>query len=625
MKKIELESKIKKAQEAYYNGSEIISDDEYDALIYELSNLDPKNKLLSKVGAKPTEEWTKERHIYPLGSLNKLNSSQEMEKWISEKLNGKQTVVIEKLDGLSIGCQYDNGKLVKSVLRGDGFEGENIFTNVVKMKDVVLNLKNNFTGLVRGEIILKKSDHKVHFETYSNPRNASSGLCRKLDGEGCEHLSLMFYQAVGDVEFSSENEMLEWLKENSFIVPNYKLCKSSEEINEFYQEYQNSKRDQLDYEIDGLVINCNDLKIQKSMGETNLRPKGKIAFKFANQFIKTKVKSIDWTIGKMGRITPVSWFDPVNLLGSNIQKASVYNIAYINELKLNVGAEILVCKANEIIPRVEKVLRGSESPAKHPENCPSCSGPLEIEGEFLLCPNSLSCPSQVQGRIHNWINELNLLEWGKTLIERLVESGKVSSVPDLYDLTQSDLESLERMGKKSAKKCLDILWNLTELPLEIMLGGLSIPLIGSSSIKLIMAAGIDTLEKIQKASLTDFEAVSGIGPGRAKSLFDGLKKNEEIIGKLLKAGIKVKEKKIMEKTDGKFSGKTFVITGTLSRKREEIEADIEGAGGKISGSVSKTTHFLVIADPSSTSSKAQKARSFGTKLISEDELMEMLA
>jgi DNA ligase (NAD+) len=617
----ELETKISKAQTSYYNGIAIIDDDEYDALIYELANLDPNNKLVVKVGAEPSNEWVKEKHLTSLGSLDKVNTPQDMSDWISDKLGNRQVMVVEKLDGLSLGIQYENGKLTKSLLRGNGLEGENILQNVIKMNGAIKNLSSSFNGTIRGEIVLLKSDHEEYFPDYSNPRNAASGLCRKLDGDDSEHLTLMCYDIIGDINFKTEEDKFNFLIKNKFITPNYKMCKTSQEVNDIWKEYQDKTRASLDYEIDGLVVYCNDIYFQESLGQTNMRPKGKLAFKFANQFIKTTVLEITWTTGNSGRVTPICWIDEVNLLGSNIKKASVYNIDYIEKLGLGKGAEVLVCKAGEIIPRIEKVIKSGEQTII-PINCPTCNSLLEMNGKHLSCTNISGCVAQLEGRIKNWIKELNILEFGETLITKLVETGKVTTIADLYTLTIDSIASIDRMGKKSATKVYNNLWAANEVSLEVLLGGLSIPMIGQSSIKTIMEAGCDTLEKFGQLKANDFEKVSGIGPVKAKSLADGLINNQQLIIDLLTNGVKIKEKK--QKIVGKLSNLSFCFTGTMLNKRAVLEKMVEDNGGDIKDKVIAGLTYLVIADPSSTSSKAVSARKFGTNLISEDNFLDMV-
>ena len=614
----QLSKKIKAAQEAYYNDSAIMDDDEYDALMYELSCLDPKNPLLVAVGAEPVEEWIKEKHLTPLGSLNKVNSPSEMTDWITKTLLKKEVLVTEKLDGLSLGCQYQNGKLVKACLRGNGSEGENIAVNALKMQGVV-NSVPGFSGTIRGEIILTKTNHFNHFPEYANPRNAASGICRRLDGKGCEHLTLMFYQVIGDEEFVSEKEQFDFLKKRGFKTPNFYLCKSPDKVSDLWKKYQDTTRKSLDYEIDGLVVACNDVAFQQSLGETNLRPKGKMAFKFANQFVSTTIKAFSWEIGGMGRITPRCWFEPVNLLGSTVEKASVYNIAYIEKLGLDIGAKVLICKANEIIPRVEKVIKSTNSVVKPPKLCPSCHSTLVMVGENLTCLNRKGCPDQITGRIENWVKELNILELGKAVIEKLVVAQLVSTPADLYKLTVRDIASLDRMGEKSAQNVYDSIWKNNPITLDLFVGGLSISMIGSSTIRLLIEAGYDNIDKLMNMSNLQAEAVSGIGPIRAISLVDGLKENIDIIQGLLDNGLKLKDKVM-----GKLTGKSFVFTGAMEHKRAVLEQMVVDNGGTVKSSVGKGTIYLVINDLNSASSKAVNARKLGTKLVSEDEFLGML-
>ncbi len=618
--KSDLRDKISKAQAAYHNGEAIISDDEYDALIYELSLIDPNDDVLLNVGSEPTsKEWTKLKHPQPLGSLNKVNLPSEMSAWINKNLKNKPVVVMDKLDGLSIGCHYVNDELVSACLRGNGLVGENILKNALKMQGCEQWIEN-FTGVLRGEIVLTKSNHKKHFSDYSNPRNAASGICRRSDGVGCEHLSIIFYQTLGsNYEFKTEVDQLNFLHDNELMIPNYKLCHTNEEVNLLWQEYQDTTRESLDYEIDGLVVACNDLDYQQSLGETNLRSKGKMAFKFANQYVSTTVTDIKWVTGNSGRVTPVCWFKPVNLLGSMVEKASLYNVAYINRLGIDIGADVLICKANEIIPRVESVIKSTNTIALPPEHCSECNSLLVQSGEYLLCTNTATCPAQTSGRIKIWISDLNIMEWGDALIDRLVESGKVNTVADLYRLSIDDLMSIDRMGDKSAKKCHKLLWDKTTIPLDIFLGALGIPLIGSSTIRQIVGAGCDTVDKFLNEDAEFFKTVSGVGPSRAESLYNGLQSNRQLINEILTLGVKMAE----TNKDGKLNGKKFCFTGAMENKRKDLEQMVVDNGGEVK-SVGAGLTYLVTNDNDSTTTKMMKAIKLGIKIITEKDFLKMV-
>lgn len=621
----DLEHKLVNASSHYYNGSAIMSDDEFDALYLELKELSPNNKVLADIGAEPTSEWVKAKHLIQLGSLDKVHNIDDVQKWINKSSNDGKILVCAKVDGLSIGLQYQNGAFDKGVLRGSGDQmGEDITQNVLKMRGLQKKLSNNFSGTIRGEIVLLREDYLEHFSDKKNPRNAASGICRRLDGDGCNYLTIMCYQAIGDIKFSTEIEQLEFLQKNFFVVPTYKLFSSIKEINEFYERFQSEIRSILSYDVDGLVLNVNDLTHQYSLGETNLRPKGKIAFKFAKQMVRTKVLDIEWICGSMGSITPVCHVETVRILGSDVSKASLYNIAYIEKLGLNIGAEVLICKAGEIIPRIEKVIAvGSSSKLELPNECPSCCGEVEMRGEKLCCISTDTCRAQIKGRILNYISGINALEWGDELISKLVETGNVNDIVDLYKLSIEDLMSIERMGQKSAEKCYSSLWSHNPIPLDVFLGSLSIPLVARATINLLVKSGFDSVDKIINLNIEDLNKVKGFGQSKSKALIDGLKRNKDIIDGLFSVGLAVED--LSAKKDGKLNGYKIAITGKTDIKRKDLINIINENGGEYKASATKDCSHLIIADVNSTSTKAISAKELGIKLISEDQFIDMIS
>lgn len=618
----ELADRIIKARDDYYNKNiTVVSDAVYDAWVDELKTLDPTNKAIVSIGAPVVQsEWKKAQHQMSMGSLDKVNTPDELTKWANEVAPGEKLFTIEKLDGISIEVVYENSQLIQAITRGNGIIGEDITVNVVKMQGALHKLPHvGFNGSLRGEIIMKKSVHQKHFSDKANPRNAASGVAKRLDSVGVEHLNVLFYQVLGNVEFSTEYEQANWLLYNGYSVPVFGLFDTVDTVNNYWRNYQDHIRSTLDYDIDGLVVRINNLDKQAALGDKDLRPKGARAFKFDNETRESVIRDIIWQVGNSGRLTPVAVIDPVDLVGATITRASIYNIAYIEELQLDIGATVLVSRANDVIPRIEQLVKGTGKVASPPSNCPKCAGYLEMQGENLVCTNTVSCPAQVVGRVKNWIKELNLLEWGDTLVERLVESGKVQDVSDLYLLTVDDLANIDRMGEKSATKCHDILWKGAEVPLEVFLGALSIPMIGQSSIKMVVNAGCDTLEKFGQLKAEQFEDVPGLGPIKAKSLADGLVANQTLILKLLANGVKIKDK-----VQGKLSNKSICFTGTMKNKRPILEKMAAAAGADVKSSVGKGLSYLVIADPNSSSSKAVSARKHGTTLISEEEFLEIV-
>jgi len=610
---------INQARIDYYNGQAKVSDKVYDAWCDELRLLDSTNKALTAVGAPVASAWAKAKHQIPMGSLNKINTPTEFSKWADDTASSEKLFVTQKLDGLSIELIYENGVLLQAITRGDGDVGEDITVNVKKMDGVKSYLQIPFNGSLRGEIIMLKSKHKKYFSDKANPRNAASGVSKRLDGVGSEHLSIMFYQALCDVDFKTEVAQFEWLKLLGVIIPDYWTFNTAGEVNLHWRNYQDVDRDKLDYDIDGLVIHINDMAKQMSLGDKDMRPLGAIAFKFDNETRESIIRDIIWQVGNSGRVTPVAVVDPVSLVGATITRASIYNMSYIEDLGLDIGATVLVARANDVIPRIEELVKGTGKVAEPPTNCPSCGGILVMSGENLICTNTDKCPAQVVGRIKNWVSDLNILEWGDTLIEKLVEAGKVTTVADLYTLTVDDLASIDRMGKKSAQNCFESLWKNSEITLDIFLGALSFPMIGSTTIRQIMSAGCDTLEKFGQLGAAEFEMVPGVGPNKAVSLANGLKQNQKVILALLDNGVKIKAKIV-----GKMSGSSVCFTGAMKNKRPVLEKMAADAGADVKSSVGKGLTYLVIADPNSTSSKAVAARKMGTVLISEDEFLGMV-
>lgn len=638
-RKAELEQRIEAARDVYYNGPkpepklvlidgfpvdvyEPISDAEYDALVDELKSLDASSKAVTAVGAPAVSEWPKVKHEIPMGSLDKVNEPEELAEWLAAYAPKEAVLWTEKLDGISVALKYVGGKLVRAVTRGDGYVGENITQNVARMKGVPQKLSQKFTGSIRGEILLLKSDLEAWFQGYANTRNAASGIAKRYDGKGSEHLSVFVYRVADGKDLKTEQEQFEFLRELGFTVPNWGVCtmeSGAKTPQDVWVEYQQTKRDKLDYDIDGLVININDLAKQIALGDKDLRPRGCVAFKFASITLETVIRAIVWQTGGTGRMTPVATFDAVSLLGAQVTQASLYNYKYIAELKIDVGARVLVARANDVIPRVVSVTKGTGTVAPPPHACASCGATPVQDGEYYVCPNREGCQAQVIGRLSAWIKELNVLDFGDVLLEKLVSAGKVKNVPDLYRLTVEDIASLERLGEKTATKVLANLHKKSPLALEQFLGGLSIPGIATSTVRVIVDAGHDTLDKIRTlCGGTGLAGIKGIGPVKADSLAKWLKANAALVDDLASVV------PIKEPIRGKLTGMFFCFTGASKRPRPELEEFVISNGGTVKSSVTKNLTYLVMADPNLATTKAQAAKKNGTKCISEEEFLAMV-
>lgn len=619
---IELEKKIVDARNDYYNtGTSLISDDVYDLWVETLSKLDPENILLSQVGAEAVSEWIKKALPIPMKSLDKSQNPEQFMVWLNKYNSKEPLIVMEKFDGLSVCVEYKNGKFVEAITRGSGENGEIISKNVIKMKGIKQTLPIDFTGFLRGEILLFKEDHQKYFSDYSNPRNAASGISRRYDGMGCEHLTVLFYNVVSDVEFKTKGEMLDFIREKLGLldISYYCIC-YTDQVFEIWNEYQKSKREKLPFELDGLVVEFDNLKYQSSLSGNKHHNFGQIAFKFIPEVKPTKLLDVVFEPGNSGRLTPVAILEPVSLAGTIVKRASLHNVSNLNRLGATIGSIVAVAKRNEIIPQIEEVLEKAAGQITYPKTCPICGTATIFEGEYLLCPNTLTCQSHLTGRLQNWVNTLNLLEWGNAIINNVVEYGNVKTIVDLYKLSIEDLEKLPRMGKKSATRAYNILHENKSITLDKLIGGLSINMIGETIGKLLIENGYDTIDKLFAASIADFEKINGLGPAKAKSLYNGLKHNETMIKELLKMDITIKENE--KPVGGKLNGLTFVLTGTMTHVREELIEMIENNGGSVKGSVGKSLSYLVCEDQSTT--KFKKATQYGIKIISEADLLDMI-
>lgn len=625
----------------YYNKNETeITDQEYDGLKDQLRSLSKEFKpkegsqsdeklniriqdALTRVGAPPPLDgkWPKVTHEVVMNSLNKVNLPEELILWHKNCNSADSLFLTEKLDGISISLKYEKGTLIQGITRGDGDTGEDITRNVRKMQGVPHVLQDfngsviDFTGYIRGEIILKHSDFIAHFSDKANSRNAASGTAKRIDGHKAQYLSVMVYTIDGSMEFDKEDSAFEYLKLLGFIVPNYYIV-NIDEANKLWQKYMDSVRETLDYDIDGLVIRINDRAKQFALGEENHRPKGAIAFKFDAPEARTIITGWYDQIGDTGRITPVAEFNEVELLGAKITRASLHNYSLVKELGVNLGAEVIISRRNDVIPYIEKVTKECNGYYSAPKTCPSCGTVLVTIGEYVICPNKKDCPPQIIGRLNKWIKELGILEWGEAILTKLIESGKVKDVYDLYTLKEEDIIVLDRMGEKGAKKLLTELDKFREITLENFLGGLCIDGVATSTVKSVIDYGYDTLDKILGLSIAQFEKIPGFGEKKAQALYDGLIENGARIDSIIKSGVLIKAR-----PKGSLTGKSFAITGSTNLSRKELIKFIEDNGGEFKKTVSKDCMYLIIADPTSTSSKAQAARKIGVSLMSEEDLL----
>ena len=630
----ELAKLIKHHKDAYYNGQPEISDAAFDQLEDELRALAPDHAILKTIGAAPragaaVNEWPKARHAIPMGSLNKAVNADELREWAArcDKLGGEQDLkpistallVTEKLDGLSLAVNYEDGELKQAITRGDGHVGEDITPNARRMQGVPAKLKEKISVSIRGEIILKLSDVKKGFPGYvATPRNKAAGTSKRFDGEGCQWLSVFFYDLEGE-EFATEDEKYARIRKLGLIVPDWKVTDIAGAL-EIYAEYIAGKRANLDYEIDGLVVRANDLRAQTLLGELGDRPRAAVAFKFPSLAKNSKVIAIAWDTGPSGRVTPIAQVEPVDIGGAIVQNVSLHNASNVERLGVGVGDEVLVSRRNDVIPYLEEVVVKHGTVATPPERCTTCHSELTRRGEYLQCTNR-ECFAIVTGRLKRWVGVQDIHEWGDKLVVQLVEAKLVKEPADLYVLSVDQIANLERRGEISAKKIHANLHAALPLTLPIFLASLGMDDFAFETAKLLVANGYDTLDKLLAAKLEDIEGLKGMGSIKAKNVIAGLEARRDEIGRLLAAGIVP----VPPKEGGGLYHRTFCFTGTLPRPRKDYEDMVDQHGGQVLSGVTKDLDFLVMSDPNSASTKAEKAKKYGTSCISPDEFLSLVA
>lgn len=628
----ELVSLIKRYQTSYYNGEGEISDAEFDALWDELKNLDPENEILKKIGT-DSGNFAKLRHVMPMGSQEKAANPEQFLGWASKHVYDEYFVEF-KLDGASLELQYEHGKLIHAVTRGDGTIGDDITVNAKKMNGVaaaLFDLAGNlidYSGGIRGEVIMTHDVHKEKFSDKANCRNAANGLMKRKDGEGCEYLKLIVYDAFspsGNQPFNDEESKINWLKSCGFNTVPLKICKSPQEVIE-YRSHVMDIRNQLEYDIDGLVIKERQINFQDA---SRARPDRQIAFKFSLEEAVTILRSVDWSVNG-GTYTPVAIFDEVELNGTKVQRASLANPDTMKALGVKIGCKVVVVKRGEIIPKIESVIHEDalcESPVVFPDKCECCGSKLIDNGSRLYCPNK-KCSKRILHQLLKWVQVADIRDLGVTLVTQLFEKGKVQSISDLYKLSAEDLtpfflneESLAAEKKSlGAEKVAASIQNHRKMSLAVFVAGFDIEGIGETTVEKLVAAGFNTLNALLNMTVEQASAVYGFAEILAKTAVDGLNENALEMRFLAENFVE-----IVQDSAGKLVGKSFCFTGELhSMKRNDAEALVKANGGTCKSSVTKDLSYLVTNDVSSGSSKNQKAVKFGIPVINEEQFFKML-
>ena len=663
-KKIEkMREDILKYNQYYYTNNEsLISDVEYDNLIKELKELEeqyPQFKNVEspteKVGATNLREskFQKITHKKPMLSLSNTYNEGEIgdfiervRKLIPEDKELKYALEL-KLDGLSISVQYEKGKLVRGVTRGDGAIGEDVTENIMEIATIPHELSEPLDLEVRGEIVLPLSNFlklnerrmEAGEEVFANPRNAASGTLRQIDSSIIKERGLdsYFYFLVDADKYGvkTHSESIKFLEKLGFKTTG--VCEVLESASKLKKriDYWEKEKENLDYETDGMVIKVDELELWNILGNTTKSPRWAIAYKFPAKQVTTTMLGVTWQVGRTGKVTPVAELEEVLLSGSKVKRASLHNFHEIERKDIRIGDKVFIEKAAEIIPQVVKSIKefrdGSEIQIVEPTECPVCQSPVaREEGQVDIKCTNPNCPGKIKGRIEYFVSRdaMNISGFGSKMVEKMLELGFIKNAGDIYNLKshEEELVKIEKMGKRSVEKLLESIEESKKRDYSKVLYALGIPFIGKYSGKLLANASRN-IDKLMNMSIEELIEIDGVGDKGAKAVYDFFRdiENLQLIEVLRGYGLQfaqeVKEEQSSEERI--FEGKTFLFTGTLKNfKREEIKEEIEKLGGKNLSAVSKNLDYLIIGEKAG--SKLKKAQELGTvKILTEDEFLEI--
>lgn len=642
----------------YVENNPEISDYEYDMLVRELKSLEEKYPELitstsptQRVGEKPLEGFTPVTHPIPMLSLDNAYSEEEVrefERRLKRELPGEEFEYTAelKIDGVSVALIYEEGEFHQGATRGDGYTGDDITLNLRTIRSVPLKLREKVPGTieVRGEVYMTKEGFKkVNKERekegaslFANPRNAAAGSLKLLDPRITSRrpLDIFVWAWVSSTQIplpKTHYESLYLLKKWGFRVnPHFKLCKSIDEVLKYCREWE-EKKEELDYDVDGVVIKVNSLAQRERLGSTTKSPRWAIAYKFHAQQATTRLLDIKVQVGRTGTLTPVAVLEPVFLAGTTISRATLHNEDEIRRKDVRIGDTVIIEKGGDIIPQVVAVIKskrtGKEKEFKMPSRCPVCGAEVvRISGEVAVRCIGSDCPAQLKEKIAHFAQRraMDIEGLGDKLINQLVEKGLVKSIADLYKLDHQTLASLERMGDKSSSNLLEQIETSKTRSLERLIFGLGIRYVGVRGAR-ILAQHYLSIDELSRATEEELIQIPEIGPETAKSicLYFKEKKNQELLKRLKEVGVRTEREKREKPEELPLSGKKFVFTGALeSFSRDEAKELVERLGGRAVSSVSKHVDWVVVGkDPGS---KYEKAKSLGVKIINEEEFKKLI-
>lgn len=639
----------------YVLADPVITDEEYDKLMRELIELEKKYPQLitpdsptQRIGDKVLDEFRSVQHSEPMLSLDNTYDEDQIREFDDRvkktiEMQAVEYVAELKIDGVSVALRYENGKFVLGLTRGDGTKGEDITENLKRVRSIPLKLRKAIDVEVRGEIYMpveefeRLNNERVDLgePPFANPRNATAGTIRQLDTRVTRerHLDSFIYYVLYPERYGlkSQWDALNWLRDLGFKVnTNSKLCTNIDQVIEYWSEWISKKND-LPYWVDGVVVKVNQFELQRMLGTTAKAPRWAIAFKFPSEKVETKLLDVTIQVGRTGVLTPVAELEPVQLSGTVVRRASLHNFDYIEEKDIRVGDWVYIEKAGGIIPQVLYVntnkRTGLEKKIQIPESCPICSGKvgkLNPEDVALRCLNP-HCPAKLKRSLETFAarSALDIKGLGEKIIERLVDSGLVKDLADIFYLTPFELTQLgSGIGHKTIVNLLSQIEQAKSAPLHKIITGLGIPMVGEKTAR-ILAQNMRSIDRIMNATVDELTQIPGIGSEVARNVreyFDN-EKTKQLIEKLKKAGVKLQEDQ--QQNEQVLTGLSFAVTGVLKNfSRNQIEDLIHSLGGKVSDSVTKNTDYLIVGE--NPGSKLRKANDLGIKIMTESEFLELV-
>jgi DNA ligase (NAD+) len=639
-----------------------VSDSDYDALLNELRDIEAEHPELrtpdsptQRTGADPLDKFEQVRHLQPMLSLANARNEEEMAAWVlrSERYLARQGVEMgdvrfvtePKVDGLAISLVYENGVLVRGATRGNGEIGEEVTQNLRTIGAIPLRIDDAPPLLeVRGEIYLplaafaqlNEQRAEAGEPTYANPRNTAAGSIRQLDPQlaASRPLSIWCYSvgALEGISFETHWESLEWMRDHGFKVSReVEIHDTVEQVVAACRAWQ-ERRDRLDFEIDGVVVKVDDLELQRQLGVVGREPRGAIAWKFPPTTATTVLKGVAWNVGRTGHMVPFAMLEPVQVSGVTVKLATLHNEEDLRRKDVREGDEVIVMRAGDVIPQVvsptakAQKRKGRSAPMEPPAKCPACGTPTvkPEDGVWTICPNRTGCPGQVFQAVKHFVGAMDIDGLGEENVRRFLSEGVIANMADLYELTAERLAGLEGFAEISARNLVDAIQQSKQQPFTLVLYALGIPGVGYVNAR-NLARHLRSIDALMAASEEELTEVEGVGPIMAATVHEELaqERTRELIERLRGYGLNMEEEGAAPPAEGPLVGKTLVLTGTLPNlTRPDATARIEAAGGKVTGSVSKKTDYLVAGDD--PGSKLTKAQELGTEVLDEEGLLALL-